>query len=214
MFEKRQDYTSPEPYRGPERRASTPAVSRWLAMMLDEVDYGMLLLTGDAEAVHVNFTARSELDDAHPLQLLGRQLRARHPQDVARLHDALASAAKRGLRRLIALGEAAERVSLSVIPLGEDSTLVVLGKRHPAQRLAVQFFARQHHVTPAETRVLEGLCEGHDPRDLAELHEVGLATVRTQIGSIRAKTGAANIRELVRQVAMLPPMVVALGRAA
>jgi len=34
--------------------------------------------------------------------------------------------------------------------------------------------------------------------------------VRTQIGSIRAKTGAASIAELVRQVAVLPPLVGAL----
>jgi len=34
--------------------------------------------------------------------------------------------------------------------------------------------------------------------------------VRTQIGSIRAKTGVASIRELVRQVAVLPPLVGAL----
>jgi len=36
----------------------------------------------------------------------------------------------------------------------------------------------------------------------------------TQIGSIRAKTGAGSIRELVRQVARLPPLVGALRGAA
>jgi hypothetical protein len=34
--------------------------------------------------------------------------------------------------------------------------------------------------------------------------------VRSQIGSIRTKTGANGIRELVRQVAVLPPLVNAL----
>jgi hypothetical protein len=33
---------------------------------------------------------------------------------------------------------------------------------------------------------------------------------RTQIGSIRAKAGAGSISELVRQVAVLPPLVGAL----
>jgi DNA-binding CsgD family transcriptional regulator len=37
-----------------------------------------------------------------------------------------------------------------------------------------------------------------------------MATVRSQIGSIRAKTGAESIRELVRRVAVLPPMRSAL----
>jgi len=197
-------------YRGPERRAGTPPVARWLALMLDEIDYGMLLLADDAELVHVNHAARTELDAGHPLQLLGRQLRARHAQDVARLHDALSGAAQRGLRRLLALGEGTQRVNIAVIPLGNQATLVMLGKRHLTERISVQSFARMHGLTPAETRVLESLCEGLDPREIAELNVVGLATVRTQIGSVRAKTGADNIRALVRQVAVLPPMVSAL----
>ena len=36
---------------------------------------------------------------------------------------------------------------------------------------------------------------------------MGLATIRTQIGSIRLKTGAGSIRALVRQVSLLPPLV-------
>lgn len=199
--------TRPLHYRGPERRTGAPPIARWLSMMLDEIDYGMVLLTDDAELVHVNHAARAELDAGHPLQLLGRQLRARQPQDVARLHEALASASQRGLRRLLALGEGEHRVNIAVIPLAQLATLVVLGKRHLSERISVQCFARMHHLTPAETRVLESLCEGLNPREIAELNDVGLATVRTQIGSIRSKTGADNIRALVRQVAVLPPMV-------
>ncbi|MFY9510463.1 MAG: helix-turn-helix transcriptional regulator [Rubrivivax sp.] len=194
-------------YRGPERRATASPIARWLSLMLDEIDYGMLLLNDGAEFIHVNHAARAELDAGHPLQLLGRQLRARHPQDVARLHDALASATQRSLRRLLALGEADQRVNIAVIPLAGGATLVVLGKRHLSERISVQCFARLHGLTPAETRVLESLCEGLDPREIAELNEVGLATVRTQITMIRNKTGAANIRALTRQVAVLPPMV-------
>lgn len=198
------------PYRGPERRTRGTPVLPWLEMMLDEVDYGMLLLADDAEALHVNHAARAEMDASHPLQLSGRQLRARLAADVARLHDALADAARRRLRRLVVLGEGAQRVNLAVIPLGQGRTLVVLGKRRLSERLSVQWFGSQHGLTPAESRVLESLCEGLTPREIAELGGVGLATVRTQIGSIRAKTGAKNIRELVRQVAVLPPMVSAL----
>ncbi len=194
-------------YRGPERRASAPPIARWLSLMLDEIDYGMLLVSEGAELLHVNHAARAELDAGHPLQLLGRQLRARLPQDVARLHEALACASQRSLRRLISLGEGGHRVNIAVIPLAGQATLVVLGKRHLSERISVQCFARLHGLTPAETRVLESLCEGLTPREIAELNDVGLATVRTQIGSIRSKTGAENIRALTRQVAVLPPMV-------
>ncbi len=197
-------------YLGPERRASTGAPMHCFTRMFDEMDFGVLLLSDQAEVAYLNFTARQELDAGHPLQLLGRQLRARHAHDVARLHDALAGANKRGIRRLLALGEGRERVNLTVTPLGGGWTLLMTGRRHAVQRLALQHYANQNRLTGAESRVLEALSEGHDPGEVAELHEVKLATVRTQIGSIRAKTGAANIRELLRQVAMLPPMVEAL----
>ena len=46
-------------YRGPERRSTPSLPARWLSMMLDEVDYGMLLLNEDAVLVHANHTARA-----------------------------------------------------------------------------------------------------------------------------------------------------------
>jgi hypothetical protein len=95
---------TPPAYRGPERRSAASQGSRWLALMLDEIDYGMVLLGEGNHVLHVNHAARAELDADHPLQLLGRELRARLSQDVAPLHDAL-QAAQRGLRRLLTLGE-------------------------------------------------------------------------------------------------------------
>ena len=96
----------------------------------------------------------------------------------------------------------------------DRATLLVLGKRQVCEQLSVQSFARSVNLTPAETRVLEQLCRGVRPTTIARQHGVAVSTVRTQIGSIRAKTGAASISELVRQVAVLPPMVNALRGAA
>ena len=207
------------PYRGPERRSTASQSSRWLALMLDEIDYGMVLLSDAGQVLHVNHAARAELDGRHPLQLLGRELRARLPQDLGPLQDAL-QAARRGLRRLVTMGERHEPFTMAVVPLGAaatgapQATLLMLGKKRVCESLSVQWFARTHALTPAETRVLEGLCQGLDPREVAEQHGVGLATVRTQIGSIRAKTGTESIRDLVRRVAVLPPMVSSLRAAA
>ncbi len=199
-------------YRGPERRSSASQATRWLAQMLDEIDYGLLLLVDGNHVLHVNRAARAELDAGHPLQLLGQELRTRNGADLTPLHDALA-AARRGLRKLLTLGDHTARVSVAVVPLGPlalgaaHATLLLLGKRNVCERLSVQMFARAHALTPAETRVLEALCEGLDPREVAAQHGVGLATVRTQIGAIRAKTGAESIRGLLGQVAVLPPVV-------
>jgi DNA-binding CsgD family transcriptional regulator len=194
-----------------------PAVGqcmRWLAAMLDEIDYGMVLLDDGHQVLHVNQAADTELEDDHPLQLAGRRLRTRRPDDEELLQDAL-TAAGRGLRRLLTLGERGQSVSVAVVPLGtagraSQVKLVMLGKRSVCENLSMLCFARHHSLTPTETRVLEALCQGLAPREVADRYGVCLATVRTQIGSIRTKTGADSIRDLVCRVAMLPPMVSSL----
>ena len=197
------------PYAGPERRNGRA----WLAAMLDEVDFGMLLLTDTDQVVHVNHAARVELDGEHPLQMLGHVLRARHSQDVPTLNSALHNAAQRDMRKLVTLGEGARRVSLSVVPLGnaqrpgDGATLLMMSKRQTRESLSVQGYARSHGLTGAETRVLMLLYQGVPPGEAAAELGVGIATVRTQIGSIRMKTGAESIRALVQQVAVLPPLM-------
>ncbi|MBS1178731.1 MAG: transcriptional regulator, LuxR family [Proteobacteria bacterium] len=193
-----------------------PPLARWYELMLDEIDYGVLLLGSDAQVLHLNHAARCELDAQHPLQLLGRQLRARDAADVVRLHDALQAATQRGLRRLLMLGQNGHRVAVAVVPLrtdgpdGQAATQLSMGKRQMCGGLGVHWFARSHDLTLAETRVLEALSEGLQPIDIATRHGVGISTIRSQIGSIRSKTRSDSIGALVRQVAVLPPLVGAL----
>ncbi len=204
-------------YSGPERRSAAATVQmRRMAQMVDEVDYGMLLLIDESRVTHANRAARRDLDDSHPLQLVAGELRGRQPHDAALLRDALAGACQRGLRRLLKLGEGDQRITVAVVPLpalpGEQhhGVVLVLGKRRMCEELTVDWFARAHSLTMAETAVVKGLCADLTPQQIAQRQGVGLATIRTQIGSIRAKTGSASIRALVRQVAMLPPLVSAL----
>lgn len=206
-------------YSGPERRTPAAQSARWLALMLDEIDYGMVLVVDGGRALHVNHAARAEIDGGHPIHLQGGEVCARRPADAPALREAL-EGAQRGLRRLLSLREDGRSYSVAVVPLGPlapgaaKAALLLLGKRQVCERLSVQWFARCHALTLAETRVLEALCLGLDPREVAEQHGVGLATVRTQIGSIRTKTGAESLRDLVHRVAMLPPLVSSLRAAA
>jgi DNA-binding CsgD family transcriptional regulator len=185
---------------------------------VDEVDYGLLLLSADRQVLHVNQAARQALRGEHPLVLLGGELRARSSHDAAPLLDALRLAAERGLRHLLSLGEGGRRVHLSVVPLGaagaDAGVLVVLGRRQVSGVLAVQCFARAHRLSTVEEQVLHALCEGLAPSQIAADHGVKIATVRTQISSIRAKTGTSTIRDLVQMVARLPPLVGVLRLAA
>lgn len=197
-----------QPYRGPERRGATLTLWRWLSAALDEIDYGIVLVGANGAAHHANEAALAELDAQHPLVLLHGELRARRNADAQQLLAALHDAQARGLRRLLTFGEGAQQVSVSVVPLGmPGATLVILGKRQMGADLAVQGFARLHRLTGGETRVLAALCAGSRPSEIAAEHGVALSTVRSQISSIRLKTGAASIRALLAQVAVLPPLM-------
>lgn len=194
------------------RRAADAPLARWCEQMLDEVEHGMLLLDEDARVLHANYTARRELAGDHPLHICGGRLTARRAADVPTLHDVLHGAARRGLRRLVLLGSAGQRVALAVVPLqapnGDAQAIQVsMGRRQVCGELSVQWFARGYGLTNAESRVLEALCEGMQPNAIAVRHGVNLSTIRTQIGSIREKTRSDSIGALVRQVAVLPPLV-------
>jgi DNA-binding CsgD family transcriptional regulator len=207
--------------------ATAPAVpphAAFLAAMLDEVDYPMLLLDAQSHVLQANKLARTELAREHPLQLAGETLRARETHDVIPLAEALHDAQVRGLRKLLTLSRGTgQAVTLSVVPLhaahahvppGQPlPVLLILGKRQVCGELLVHWYARSNGLTPAESGVLKRLCEGTQPTEIAKALGVAISTVRSQISSIRAKTGAQSIRDLVHQVAVLPPLVNVLGAA-
>ncbi len=191
--------------------------------MLDEIDHAMLLVDG-TDILHANRAARQQLEQEgpmHPLDCQGGRVEARRRVDAVALEDAITAAQTRGIRKLLRLGDNAQRIDVAVIPMavqhGDDhaAVLLVMGKRQVCGDLAVFWFARSHGLTQAESTVLQSLCKGMGPGDIARGNAVAISTVRTQLASIRAKTSTPSLRELVNQVACLPPLVHALvgGRA-
>jgi DNA-binding CsgD family transcriptional regulator len=211
-------------YTGPERRSTGAPTARWLARMLDEADHGMLLVTPSGRLRHANEAARRELATGSRLRLEAQTLHPTQKGQQAMLQIALAEAAL-GRRRLITLGgQANDCLPVAVVPLvdtgmeaaelpGETLVLMLLGKQQPCEVLTLDFFARDQGLTGAEARVLRALCGGLRPKEVARQFDVAVSTVRSQIGSIRAKTQTASIRDLVHRVTSLPPMSPALSAA-
>lgn len=199
----------------PERRRAASLSSHWLGLVLEELDYGVLLLNQRGDVLHSNRAARQALaDELHPLQLVGGQLRVRAAKDIRPLYEALAHAEGEGRRCLLRLGEGADQTNVVVVPLNRDveqaAVLLVLERRQLCGALAAQWFALRYGLTPTETEVLKALSDGMEPNGVAQAQGVAISTVRTQIQSIRAKSGAPSIRELLRQLAVLPPLMSAL----
>jgi DNA-binding CsgD family transcriptional regulator len=212
----------------PRADAGTPPPAhnaQWLLHVLtgalDELDYGLLIVDADGRLVQANQMGHHHCSARQgSCRLEDGQLHTRDSTDDPVLQRALAQASA-GRRSLIKLGTGAQVETVAVVPLTsppggrtEAAILLVFGKHQVCEALSVEHFARVHSLTHAEGMVLTALCAGEEPSAIARKFGVAVSTVRTQIASVRQKTRAASIRDLVRQVAMLPPIVSVLGHEA
>lgn len=179
---------------------------------LDEIDYGVLLVDDTGRLRFANQAAwrhsgpdgALRIDDGH-VQLRDAEAQRAWPKALWQ--------ARQGARSLIGTVDASGRRMVAVIPMrttGGNAVLLLIGRPQLCEPLTMAFFARAHHLSNAETSVLQALTDGLSPAEIARRAGVAITTVRTQIGSLRAKTGAASIRALIGQVAALPPIVPAL----
>lgn len=210
-----------------------------LLRLLDEIDYGVLLITPQGQIQHANHLARHELATGNIIQNEDGHLAAcsqcrttsqnRRPQDDARPGDpaahetrrllSLAHRAALGHRSMVELSNTEHTLSVAFVPLGSpyesesQTVLVLFGKRQLCEGVTMSFFARACGLTPAEENVLRALCDGMDVDAIARRHGVAESTVRTQVRVLRAKTSCTSIRELIRKVSTLPPLVPAVRGA-
>lgn len=114
-----------------------------------------------------------------------------------------------------------DRLSLSVRLGGAPGNGVVvrlapppLSARKAGKAVAIAFLAREgrsaldlrsivatlYRLTPMEAALVKALSEGMTPEMFAEIRHVGLATVKTQLRSVFAKTGTRRQSDLMRLV--------------
>jgi DNA-binding CsgD family transcriptional regulator len=182
-----------------------------LLSVLDEVNHGLFLVNEAGEVRYANRIAARDCVAGQPLHYDGQRLHVEVQRDQRELQQALA-AAQRGRRSMLNIRCVRASVCVGVVPVGTDSdigdivALLVLGKQVVCEPLNLQFFAQMYRLTHAESSVLSSLCEGLRPSQVAGRGCVALSTVRTQIDSIRQKTGAQSANDVVRMVQMLPPI--------
>jgi DNA-binding CsgD family transcriptional regulator len=204
----------PEWRSGPDSRFDDSA--DWRFELLDEVDYGIVVLDWDGRVLHVNQAARHQLKHTPALRLERGELVATHPRDASVLAGAVRAAAVQGLRRMVQVGSPPRPLALAVVPgphctgANRHRVLVMLPRSQVCEPLSVHAFARDHGLSATETQVLRLLCDGRQPIEIATVQRVGIATVRSQIASIRTKTDSATVGELMHRVARLPPIRSAL----
>lgn len=185
-----------------------------LGGLLDELDQGVVVVDMQCRVLFVNASGRQVLRGGHPLVLEGL-LHARTEAHARQLAGALDDAVLRGLRRMLSLDHERQRHHVAVVPLapqadGTRRALLLLGRQRSCEALSLYAFARSAALSPSESEVLSALSSGEEPAQAARRMGVSIATVRTHIAAIRAKTRTPTIRALLLQLATLPPMVSAL----
>ena len=134
------------------------------------------------------------------------------PADATALRRAIGATA--GLRRsLVVLGSGQQSVAVAVHPLSPSPgrpaprrALLLFGRTGMCDGLARSAYARAHRLTPAEVTVLDALCEGLRAKEVALRLQSSIATVRSHLRSIYHKTGSRDLRDVLAQLAVLPPV--------
>lgn len=195
--------------------ASPSVEADFLWRVLDEVDYGLILVDARMRIRHANHLARHEIARGRHLRVADGEIGTTSTPMTQRLRSAVA-AGFQGSRRLLVLGTDEDNLPLAVIPMhhrlepNAEVVLLALSRQPGRENLALTFFAQALNITPAEEAVLRALCDGMEVYEIAAAHHVAVSTVRAQIRSLRSKTNCTSIRQLLHRVATLPPVVPAL----
>ncbi len=197
---------------GPRVRGGKPAAGApdLMALVVDELACGVMVLTLEGKTLDINQVARRELSRAGLLEAGGNLPSDSSSDNGKTLLCALARVAE-GKRSLINLAVEGGSLSLAVVPLkGGPGTptraALVFARATIHDSLMLGFFARSYGLTVTEEHVLGILCQGCPTPAIAAQMNVAVSTVPTHVRSLCAKTRSSGVRELVSRVAMLPPV--------
>jgi len=187
----------------------------FMLRVLDEIDYGILIVDARGHILHSNHLARHELRNGKIIVSHSHMLMGCSTELTEQLELAVAQGC-RGQRSLVLLHTAERELSAAFIPLSHPlendvpSVLMLLSRQNTCDNLAVRMFARAHGLSHSEEAVMIGLCRGLAVPEIAQENGVAPSTVRSQVKSLREKTASTSIRQLMRRINSLPPVVPAL----
>lgn len=190
-----------------------------LERALDMLDHA-LVIVDEAGAVHYRNRMASALikSAGSPLSLAAGVLGARGRELHARLQDAIRLACHERRSSALAASQGSRTpLRLMVVPMdsagaAREAAVWILAPhspRLPHPRILGVLFG----LSRAEARLALRLLAGQTPQECAREAGVGVATVRSQLHSMFAKTGARRQAELVALLARVPGIEMNRGRS-
>lgn len=176
-----------------------------------------IVLDWSGRMLSCNARADALLAGSRPLlRCKDGQLQALGRQSAPTLGDALArcSATRHAVRLLVREEGSGElfRATLNPLPadsetyagiFGQPCCLLLIELPRGDMRETLQLVGQLYGLTGAELEVLTGLVNGMSAEQVAELKGRSIATVRSQVRCLLAKTGSERQADLVRLVARL-----------
>lgn len=182
---------------------------------LDRLDTGVLVVDASCRIVHASAMARSLLSENAELAVVRGRFGLRPPALHDRLRTLVGAAMDVASGRMAQAATAlsvprAHRMPLalevaplgpSACPLGEQQPFCLILIRDPQAPVAVARLRDLFGLTPTEGLVAAALAQGRPLEDIAAGLGIGMATVRSHLKRLLAKTGTHRQAEAVALMA-------------
>lgn len=177
---------------------------------LDALDFGVAMLDPAARVLYANQSVHAMAAAPSMTRWLGSlPTRVTAHEPLAPLVHACAHGQGGGM----VLGDGATPLLALALPLenatsqphAQPGACMLLLARH-GQAAVPDFVMRIFGLSPAEARLLPLLLRGCTPQQIAQELGVKVTTVRSQLSSVFAKTGATRQQDLIRLLGRVPPV--------
>lgn len=189
----------------------TDSKSDLLALLVDELAHGVVVVSAQGQIFHANRAARRELELGGIMTNKLGELEVLSPADGKAFQAALGEALI-GKRSLIKLSAHNRSAAMAVMPLKPktgalcERIALFLSRSDVCESGLLGCFSHNYGLTPTEQHVLLFLCRCLSTPEIALQMNVAVSTVRTHVRSLCAKTNSCGVRELIRRMAILPPI--------
>jgi hypothetical protein len=143
--------------------------------VLHAIDYGVIVVDAAQTILIANHAAQATLQSGRFLIKHGNRLEPRQTSQHAAFTQALQQAFA-GKRRMFAMHDGDEAITCAMVPVlpaeykASPTVLVMVSRPQVCQPLSVSLFAKDEGLSATETAVLNGLCNGLDPAEIAQNH--------------------------------------------
>jgi len=192
---------------------------RMTAATLDAFTFGVVVCDAQGRIMLANAAAEDLARVTRAITLGGHRkgIATPIPSESRRLGALIADAANGGsggVMRLTGADSTALIALVTALPRGfapgRESTqplaLVTLRSTANALSLSATMLRALFGLSPTQAEIALAIFAGNAPERIARDRNIAISTLRTHLAEIFVRTGAENQRDLVRLLAMLPPV--------